>query len=797
MRIKCLIACILILSGCAELAKSPIVTQTLDKAAYQLVPKPTAGASTTPSPASSTSPALVSLLPPLAIPSTIPSARPTAMPVQKSEDISYDVSTLDILYENGGKATFNDLTRLSIGSNNHIYALDNSKVRKIQLNKSAQGGVITNLADNEIPLEDSIKLSSKFKDLGSIAKDSKGGIYITNIHEILYVSTDGQVSTLSKNSLSVANAQQPFYPPNNLALDAGKNLFIVYSEYNPIYRGRILKLTPENKLITLFQNGKDFYSEGKSTLIELESPDSITADSLGSLYISDQGSIYRLSANGQMTELLLSYSSSSDWWNIPSLSKRINLSYGADGDLYLTDTHNHRICRLKITGNTAEVFVIAGGKQPCTIPNNPPNSILNTQTTVGCVVDGDASQAVFYEPRGLAIDKDSNIYVADSGHRAIRKLTPKRHSIVPSPTPSPYGQRYVVTTVAGHFEEKTAHIRQDGSGAIAQFRSLYFGSLNALIIGQDNNLYVSDLNLVRKIQLGKFEQNTFVSTLAGNIHATPGNESGFEDGIGITAKFNKIGDMVQDIKGGLYVSDSHSIRYVTMDGKVTTVAGNGTPGFEDGSATQAKFNNPIGLALDSLGNLYIADNSNNRIRKLTPTGQVITVAGTGQAGFMDGKAGQAQFKGMARLALDKQGVLYISDSHGIRRLSPDGQVSTLTLYYSNPPDWSFWRSNNYELSTNLHLHYATDGDLYLTDKHMIRRLHIQGNSAEVFVVAGSGGYCSRYEPGYPLVGCNVDGDASKATFTFPSGLSTDKNGNIYVADSGHGTIRKLTPKPVK
>src|SRR6185295_3637021 len=133
--------------------------------------------------------------------------------------------------------------------------------------------------------------------------------------------------------------------------------------------------------------------------------------------------------------------------------------------------------------------------------------------------------------------------------------------------------------------------------------------------------------------------------------------------------------------GTIYVADagdSNRIRKLTTEGVVTTLAG-GNEGFSDGNGLAASFNTPSSLALDARGNLYLADTSNNRIRKITPQGDVSTIAGDGTAGYIDGSAAQARFNGPVGVAVDAQGNVFVADTYNdrVRMISPDGQVSTI------------------------------------------------------------------------------------------------------------------------
>src|SRR6266404_486106 len=214
-----------------------------------------------------------------------------------------------------------------------------------------------------------------------------------------------------------------------------------------------------------------------------------------------------------------------------------------------------------------------------------------------------------------------------------------------------------------------------------------------------------------------------VTTIAGAGH------SGVEDGPARSASFSDPFGVAVDRRGAVFVSDGgegNRIRRITTDGNVETIAGS-TEGFADTDAHHAQFNTPSGIAIDRKGNIIIADTSNNRIRKIAADGKVTTLAGSGGAGHRDGPPGEAQFDGPIGIAIDKQGSVLVADTYSdrIRKISADGVVTT-----------------------------------------------IAGLDA----------------PGF------TDGNAATAAFNTPSGITVDSLDNIFVADTGNSAVRKITPQ---
>jgi sugar lactone lactonase YvrE len=250
----------------------------------------------------------------------------------------------------------------------------------------------------------------------------------------------------------------------------------------------------------------------------------------------------------------------------------------------------------------------------------------------------------------IAIDGSGNLYVADTTDNAIRKVTPAG----------------AVTTLAG-----TSGVlgSADGIGAAAQFAGPEGVATDAA-----GNVYVADTgnNAIRKIA-----PSGAVTTLAGGL------SYGAADGVGSAAQFNRPAGLASDTAGNLYVADSgnSTIRKITPNGAVTTIAGQaGTIGVADGSGHEARFSQPRGVAVDTLGDIYIADTGNDTIRKMTRGGKVTTLAGEAKvAGSVDGTGGVARFDGPRAVALDAGGDVYVADTQNttLRKIIASGAVCTL------------------------------------------------------------------------------------------------------------------------
>ncbi|WP_170827426.1 BspA family leucine-rich repeat surface protein [Roseivirga sp. 4D4] len=285
------------------------------------------------------------------------------------------------------------------------------------------------------------------------------------------------------------------------------------------------------------------------------------------------------------------------------------------------------------------------------------------------------------------------------------------------------------------------------------------------------NIFVADQDnhVIRKIT-----PSGDVSTFCGS------GIQGFADGSAGVARFDNPKDLAFDNSGNLLVADlsNNRIRKVAPDGTVTTLAGSGAAGFINGNGTSAVFRFPAGVAVDAANNVFVADQDNHVIRRITPTGDVTTFAGSGTEGFADGSSGVARFDDPKDLAFDNSGNLYVADfqNNRIRKITPDGTVSTL----AGSGAAGFVNGNGTSAVFRFPAGVAVDafGNVCVADQdnHVIRLITPNG---DVSTFAGSG------------IEGFADGDATTAQFDDPKDITFDNAGNLYVADFENNRIRKL------
>jgi DNA-binding beta-propeller fold protein YncE len=285
------------------------------------------------------------------------------------------------------------------------------------------------------------------------------------------------------------------------------------------------------------------------------------------------------------------------------------------GNIFVTDGSNNTIREITPAGVVTTIAGVAGSR-------GSTNGLINA--------------ARFNQPTGIAVDTDGNLYVADTGNNIIRKLINS-------------GGVYYTTTLAG-----TAGVSGsgDGIGAAAQFNHPYGLAINS------GNLYVAD---TQNSTIRLVTSTGAVSTLAG-LAGNYGNV----DGTGSAARFSFPYGVAVDSAGTLYVADSlnDTIRKVTLGGSVTTFAGQaGIGGSRDDTGLLAKFNQPCGIVVDSTGNVFVSDTSNNTVREITPAGVVTTLAGlAGSAGSADGSGSAVRFNRPFGIAVDSSGNVIVADS---------------------------------------------------------------------------------------------------------------------------------------
>jgi uncharacterized protein (TIGR03437 family) len=572
---------------------------------------------------------------------------------------------------------------LALDSKGNMYVADqgNAVIRRISAD-----GTINTVAGNGNPVaagDNGLAISAQI-DPTAVAIDSQGNLYIADglNYRIRKVDANGIITTIAGIGLPAysgdngpaLNASMDLV--TDLAVDAAGNLYLTD------YYNAALRKIDTTGMITTIAGGLEegAIADGVPAAITVMVPFAVTLDGSGNLYLSDDnlyntvvrridlstGLIYTVAGNGQV-----GFQGDGGVATGAELNEPAGLAALA-GQLYFADTTNARV--RKVTGTT--INTVAG------------TSIRN---------NGPATQAFLNYPEGIAIDGAGDIVVADTGNNAARRFRIGGNiNTFGQVLGAPYG------------------IAQDQAG-------------NFYVTDEEPG-YPSENPHVLKI-----EPDGTTAIIAGTGADGYGGDGGPAGGAGISVPQG----IAVDSAGNIYFADygNFVMRMIDTQGNIHTVAGNGNPKFsgDGGLATKAGMN-PVAVAVDNLGDLFIADQLNNRIRKITPDNVITTVAGNGSTGYTGdgGSALTAELSGPTGIAVDPSGNLYIADEGNsvVRRLTAGGLIAT---------------------------------------------------------IAGNG----------TLTPASGDGGPAAAGSLDPWSIALDPAGNVYVTDSFNDRVRELTPLTVK
>ena len=590
----------------------------------------------------------------------------------------------------------------------------------------------------------------------SVAFDGSGNMYIADVyHNIIrkVAAGTGIISTIAGSGTQGysgdggAATSAEFYLPTGVRVDLSGNIYVV--DYG---NNRIRKIIAGTGIITtVVGNGSTGYSGdgGAATAATLGCVNSITLDNSGNIFLADAGNnvIRKVAAGTGIITTIVGdgnpgYSGDNGQASAAELNNPFCVALDGLGNLYISD-YNNNVIR-KVAAGTNVISTVAGNG------------------SLGYSGDGgQAANAQLNNPYGLVLDGSGNLYIADTYNNCIRKVT---------------AATGVISTIAGN---GTLGFSGDGGAATTAELNYPYG----IALDGSGNLYIADVynNRIREVAGG------IITTVAGGATGSVGDGSAATN-----ALLSAPAGVAVDGAGNLYIADhdNHRVRKVAAGtGIISTVAGTGTAGNSgDGSlATAAQLNTPSGVALDGSGNLYIADESNNNIRKVTvSSGNITTIAGSGAAGFSgDGHAGTtAQLSAPLGIAIDGSGNFYIAyeNNNRIRKITVStGIISTIagTGSAGNSGDGAAATSAQLNLPSGI----AVDGfgNIYIADKqnNTVRKIAVGTNTISTVAGNGTGGYSGD------------DNQATTAQLNFPTGVALDGSGNIYIADEGNNVIRKI------
>jgi streptogramin lyase len=583
--------------------------------------------------------------------------------------------------------------------------------------------------------------------------------------------------------------------------------------------------------------------DGPGAFARFTSPRGITVDRGGNAYVADNATIRRIAPDGRVTTVAgrPGEPGSADGkgttaarfgsYRYGYLIGMEGLAVDGDGNVYVADTGNSTIRKLTPDG---AVTTIAGRARE--------NGATADQPW-GVPIDGDRDTARFYEPTSLAVDAAGNVFVAEgvddywfTAYTAVRKISPSGEvtTLIKSKTAGQVDilPLSIAVDAAGsvYVLDESGFLLKRSAGdrwtlVSSDTTSAFSGSIAA---DPGGNVFFTDTGnrMVRRVGT-----DGVVTTLAG---VEGGN--GSADGMGTNARFANPTGIAVDRRGSVFVAETfnNTIRKITADGAVTTLAGlAGSYGSNDGTGSAARFANPQGVAVDSSGTVFVADTDSHTIRKITADGVVTTLAGTaitaGPARFggsADGPVAAARFKSPSGVAVDTHGNVIVADTgnHTIRKISADGVVTTLAgsagvagsnngrgnlARFNEPSGVAIDGNGNIFVADTSNLAVRkinADGDVTTLAGNVgqsPRGVAVDGNGNVFVTLVGSDTIRKIASNGVAtdLAGQNynfgfVDGAGSAARFNKPSGIAVDDNGIVFVADARNNAIRIGVPAAI-
>ncbi len=643
------------------------------------------------------------------------------------------------------------------------------------------------------PSDRLLPLSSPLGRVQDVAVDSLGNLYISDRdnHVVVKVSTDGTLATYAGNGLNGFSGDQgaavnaSLRTPRGLALDRAGNLYIADE-----FSHRVRRVAADGTITTFAGTGiANFTGEGTATSNAVNAPRGLALDAGGNLYIADSANhrVRRVTPAGFMTTIAGTGTGTNSGDGGSAAQAALNtptaVAVDATGNLYIATTDrvrkvapNGAISTLIITVGQFGLLVPSGlavdsqnnlyvsSSQGASsiirvAPDGTNTRIAGNGSNSGFSGDGGpALQAQLKNPGGLTIAASNAIFVADRDNFRVRRIDPDA----------------TIRTVAGN-----GRFQFSGDGERAAGATL--SQPTGVAVDAAGNLFVTDFanNRVRKIGTDRI-----INTVAGS------DALGFSGDGGPATQAALSGPQgVAADASGFSIADklNNVVRKVDLAGIIRTIAGGGV-GIgsnvgDGGPAMRAALRFPYALALDSLGNLYIADQNNDRIRRVAPDGSIATIAGGGNLTGDGVLAADAALNSPQGVAVDAQNRIYIADTdRGLIRVVENGRIRTIAGGGSATAEGAAALSARLDAPQGLA--FDPSGNLHFAEfnANRIRRI-VNGNVTTVAGIAGPGGFAGD------------GGLANSALLSAPRSIVFDAAGNLYIADQNNNRIRVVLAAP--
>jgi trimeric autotransporter adhesin len=591
--------------------------------------------------------------------------------------------------------------------------------------------------------------------------------------------------------------------PPRVAVDAAGNFY--FGSMHSVFKG-----DAAGNITLIAGNGRSGYAGdgGAATAAQLEYPDGIAVDASGNVYVADMlANVVRVIAPtgsistyaGQGTE---GYTGDGGAAVQAQLNSPMGLALDSAGNLYIADSGNNVVREVSKSGS---ITTVAGnGSQ-------------------GYSGDGGAATAAALDqPEGVRVAPSGLLYIADTFNNRVRVVSGGIIQTAAGTGVSSYSGDGGLAATAGLFlptdvatdsggnlyiaDYGNSRIRQVAQGRIqtvvgsasttvifnqAPATSIRLNGPTGLAVDSSGEIFIAEGGIGTGSGLAIGDYKIWEVNGAGVVSTAAGNgieNFGGDGGPATAAQLNMPSNMVFDTVGNLYIADSanNRVRKVSPSGVITTVAGNGVAGYagDGGSGASAMLNDPEGLASDIDGNVYIADTQNNRIRKLLPGGTIITIAGNGNASFYGdgGPANAASIHAPEAIYSAGGGHIYIADTGNqrVRELLPDGTITTVAGNGAQGVAGDGGPATSAQLSLPVGVALDAAGNLYIADK---------GNNRVRMVSAG--GTISTFA-GSATYALGDGGPATGAQLSAPASVALDAAGNVYISDTGHNRIRVVS-----